>query len=176
MLIWALEDAGGSWQGFGIMILIQIWSLVFGTPISKLWLFILILKVQRHRCPLNPHCVLWRTLEFLTGVWHLDLDSDLVTGLWYNHDPSFDSLSWFCMYKEHPCPLRPYLVFWWGLVVTDWGLVSWSWFGYSHWSVIHLYSKFWLSIYIFRCKEHPCSLSPHLGLWKMALQWLALVT
>ena len=28
----ALEDAGGSWLGFGILILIWIWSLVFDTP------------------------------------------------------------------------------------------------------------------------------------------------
>ena len=24
----------------------------------------------------------------MTGVWHLDLDLDMVTGLWYNHDPT----------------------------------------------------------------------------------------
>ena len=32
----ALEDAGGSWLGFGILILIWIWSLVFGTPIFRI--------------------------------------------------------------------------------------------------------------------------------------------
>merc|ERR1711954_356789 len=31
----ALEDAGGSWLGFGIQIMIWIWSLVFGTPIFQ---------------------------------------------------------------------------------------------------------------------------------------------
>ena len=28
-------------------------------------------------------------------------------------------------------------------------------------------SKFWLSILIWSCKEHPCPSSPHLGLWWM---------
>ena len=31
-----LEDAGGFWLGFGILILIWIWSLVFGTPIFRI--------------------------------------------------------------------------------------------------------------------------------------------
>ena len=32
----ALEDAGGSWMGFGIYFLIWIWSLVFGTPMIQI--------------------------------------------------------------------------------------------------------------------------------------------
>ena len=32
----ALEDAGGSWLGFGILILIWIWSLVFDTPMIQI--------------------------------------------------------------------------------------------------------------------------------------------
>ena len=32
----------------------------------------------------------WR---FLAGVWHLDLDLDMVTGLWYTHVPNLGSLS-----------------------------------------------------------------------------------
>ena len=35
----ALEDAGGSWLGFGILILIWIWSLVFDTP--TIWILAL---------------------------------------------------------------------------------------------------------------------------------------
>ena len=31
--------------------------------------------------------------RFLTGVWHLDLDLDMVTGLWYTNDQNFDALS-----------------------------------------------------------------------------------
>ena len=30
---------------------------------------------------------------FLTGVWHLDLDFDMVTALLYTHDLNFGSLS-----------------------------------------------------------------------------------
>ena len=43
-------------------------------------------------------------LRFLTGGWHLDLDSDRVSGLWYTHDPNFWSLSWFLRCQQHPCP------------------------------------------------------------------------
>ena len=32
----ALEDAGGSWLGFRILILIGIWSLVFDTPMIRI--------------------------------------------------------------------------------------------------------------------------------------------
>ena len=32
----ALEDAGGSWLWFGILILILIWSLVFNTPMFQI--------------------------------------------------------------------------------------------------------------------------------------------
>ena len=32
----------------------------------------------------------WR---FLIGVWHLDIDSDMVTGLWYKNVPNLGSLS-----------------------------------------------------------------------------------
>ena len=70
----------------------------------------------------------WR---FLTGVWHQDLDLYMVTGLWYTHDPNFGSLSWFWRCKEHPCPLSPHLGLWRMLEVPDWGLASWSWFGYG---------------------------------------------
>ena len=36
VMIGALEDAGGSWLGFGILILIWIWSLVFDIPIIQI--------------------------------------------------------------------------------------------------------------------------------------------
>ena len=158
---------------------------------------------------------------FLTGISHLDLDLDMVTGLWYTHNPILGSLSWFWRCKEHPCPLSPHLGLWRTLEVPDRGLVSWCWFEYGYWSLIYLYSKFWLSFFIlkvqrtsrsfqvliwgfvgcwrfltgvwhldldlvmvdghwntyiqnfgslswlWRCKEHPCPLSPDLGLWRM---------
>ena len=40
----ALENTGGAWLGFWILILI--WSLVFDTPMTQIWLTFLILKMQ----------------------------------------------------------------------------------------------------------------------------------
>ena len=37
----------------------------------------------------------------------LDLDLNMVTGLWYTHDPNFGSSTWFWRCKEHLCPLIP---------------------------------------------------------------------
>ena len=144
----ALQDAGCSWLGFGVLILIPMWSLVFDTQIFQILALFLIFKVQKHLCPLSPHLGLWRTLEVPDWGWHHYLDLDMVTGLWYINDPNFGSLSWFWRCKEHPCPLSPLSGFLRMLEVPDWGMTSLSWFGYGHWSLIHLWSKFWLSVLI----------------------------
>ena len=102
----------------------------------------------------------WR---FLTGVWHLDLDLDMVTGLWYTHDLNFGSLSWFWRCKEHLCPLSPHLGLWRMLEVPDWGLASWSWVGYGPWSLIYSWSKFWLFILILRVQRTSMSLKSSFG-------------
>ena len=34
-------------------------------------------------------------IGIMTGFWHLDLNLDIVTGIWYTHVPNFVSLSWF---------------------------------------------------------------------------------
>ena len=81
----------------------------------------------------------------------------MVTGLWYTHDPNFCSLSWFWRCKEHPCPLSPDFGLWRMLEVPDWGLASWSWFGYGHWSLIYPWSKFWLSILILKVQRSSMS-------------------
>ena len=76
----ALEDAGGSWLGFGIMILIFVWSLVFGTSMIQILALYLDFKGAK-----NIHVLIWGfsgACGFLTGVWHLDIDLDMVTGLW----------------------------------------------------------------------------------------------
>ena len=106
----------------------------------------------------------WR---FLTGVWHPDIDLDMVTGLWYTYIPNFGPLSWFWRCKEHLCALSPDSGLWLGMKVPDWGLASWYWFGYGHWSLIYQCSKFWIFIFIWRRKEHPWPFSPDLGLWMM---------
>ena len=60
----------------------------------------------------------WR---LLTGIWHLHLDLDVITGFWYTHDPNFGSLSLFWRCKEHPCPLSSHFGLWRILEVPDWG-------------------------------------------------------
>ena len=86
----------------------------------------------------------------MTVVCNLDLELDIIIGLCYTNVPNFGSLSCFWRCKEHPCSLSPDFGPWQGLEVPDWGLASWSWLGYGHWSLIHLHSKFWLSILILK--------------------------
>ena len=102
----------------------------------------------------------------MTGVWYLDLDLDMVTGLWYINDPNFCSPSWFWRCKEHPCPLSPNLGLLGMLEVTVWGLTSWSWFEYGHQYLIHPWSKFWLSILILMVQRTYMSYKSFLGLWR----------
>ena len=52
---------------------------------------------------------------------------------------------------------------WWGLEVPDWGLASWYWFGYGHWSLVHPYSKFWLSILILKVQRTCMSFKSSFG-------------
>ena len=118
--------------GFGISILIWIWSLVFAKSI--IWILTLswFWRCKEYPSPLNPDLGLWRMLEvpdwgfggrwrFLAGVWHLDLDLDMITGIWYNQGLKIGSLSGFGRCKEHPCPLSPHLglerklMFWTGV-------------------------------------------------------------
>ena len=72
----------------------SVWSLVFDTSMFQMLAFYLDFEGAK-----NIHILLaliqgfggcWR---FLTGVWYLDLDLYMVTGLWYNHTPNFGSLS-----------------------------------------------------------------------------------
>ena len=90
----------------------------------------------------------------------------MVTGLWNTHDPNFGSLSWFWMCKEHSCPLSPHLGIERMLEVPDWGLASWSWFGYGHWSLIKPWSKFWFSILILKVQRTSISFKS----WSVALK------
>ena len=113
----ALVGAEGSWLGFGILILILIRSLVFG---SLIWF---------QRCKENHVlqvliCSFGGCWRFLSWVWHLYLDLGMVNILWYTHDPNFGSLSWFWRCKEYPCPFSPYLRLWRTQEVPDWGLAS----------------------------------------------------
>ena len=107
-------------------------------------------RCKEHQCTLSPHLGLWRTLEVLTGVWHLDFDLDMITSLWYTHDKNFCSLSWFWRCKEHPCPLCSYFGLWRTLEVSDWDFSPWYLFGYGHWSLTLPCSEIWVSIMILK--------------------------
>ena len=102
----------------------------------------------------------WRVL---TRGWQLNLDLDRVTGFWYSNVPNGCSLSCFWRFKEHPCPLSPHLGFWRTLDVLDWGLTSWSWFGYGHWSLVDPCSEFWLYILILKVQRISMSFKSSIG-------------
>ena len=79
---------------FGILILIWIWSLVFDIPMIRSLALYLDSKGAKNIHVL--YVLIWGfggCWRFLTGVWHPDIDLDMVTGLWYTHIPNFGSLS-----------------------------------------------------------------------------------
>ena len=121
------------------------WLLLFDTVMFQILAFYLDFEYAKILC--FGGC--WR---FLTGVWHLDLDLDMVTGHCYTHDLNFGFFSWFWRCEEHRFPSSPNLGFWRMQNVSDWGLVSLSWFGYCHWSFTHPCLKFGLSSWFWRCK------------------------
>ena len=131
----ALDDAWGSWLGFGILILIWIWSLSFGTPmLQNLALY---LDFQGAKNMHVLYFLIFRIVEVPDkGFWPL---SWFIKGLYAQN---VASLSWFSRCKEHLCPLNTYL----GLSrmpeLPDWGLASLSSDGYGHWTLIHPYSEF----------------------------------
>ena len=62
----ALEDTGGSWLEFGILMLILIWSLIFDIPMIWILALILILKAQRTSMSFKSKFV---ALEDAWGFW-----------------------------------------------------------------------------------------------------------
>ena len=76
------------------MILIWIWSLVF--DITMIQILVLFLDFEGAK---NIHVLkvlIWGFVgcwRFLTGVWHPDLDLDMITGLLYTDDSNFGPLS-----------------------------------------------------------------------------------
>ena len=91
----------------------------------------------------------------------------MVTGLWYTHDPNSCSLSWFCRWKEHPCPLSPDFGLWRMLEAPEWGLASFldldmvGGLWYTHNLNVVPLSWFWSS------KEYLSPLSTDLVLLRM---------
>ena len=142
---WDLEDAGGSWLGFGILILFGYDHLSFIYPWSTFLLSYLDFEDAKNILVLYVLILgfggCWR---FLTGVWHLYPNLDMITCLWYTNETNFGSESWFKSCKEHLCPLSHHMGLWRTLEVPDWVFLCWSWFGYGHWSLIYQWSDFWL--------------------------------
>ena len=87
----------------------------------------------------------------------------MVIGLWFTYIWNFGSLSLFWGCKAYPCPLSPDLGLWRMPEVPDWGLASWSWFGYGHWCLIYPWSKFWLSILILKVQRTSMSFKSSFG-------------
>ena len=80
-------------MGFGILILIWIWSLVFDATMIRILTLYLYFEGAKN---FDVHEVLiwgfggcWR---FLTRVWHLNLNLDMVTGLIFTPDTNLGSL------------------------------------------------------------------------------------
>ena len=73
------------------------------------------------------------------------------------------ALSWFWKCNKHPCPFTSDLGFWRMLEVPDGGLQSWSWFGYDCWSLIHTWSKFWLTILLLKVQITSMSIESWFG-------------
>ena len=159
-----LEDAGSSWLGFFILILIWIQSLVFGT--TTIQILALYLHFEDAKNIHVLYVLIWGfggRWRFLTGDWHPNFDLEMVNVVWNTHFLNFGSISWFWSCKKHPCPLSPQLGIWMTLKVPDWCLASWSWFGYGHCSLIQPWSKFWLSIFILKMQRTSMSFMSWFG-------------
>ena len=166
---WALEDAGGSWLVFGILILICVWSLILDTPMFQILALYLDFEGAK-----NIHVLLDPDLGFrwcwrlLIGVWHLDFELDMVNEFWYTQVPNCGSLSWFWRWKDHPCPLRS----WFGALEDAGG--PWLRFGimilFWIWSPIFDTTMFWILVLypdFEGAKNIHVLLDPDLILWRM---------
>ena len=132
---------------FVVLIFIWIFSLIFATPMF--WTLALRLDFEGAKNIQVLQVLIWgigRHCRFLTGVWHLDLDLDMVPGLWYTDDPNFGSIlvlkvqrtsmsfkSWFEALEDAGCS---WLRFWILILI-----------GYGYWSLRQSWSKFWLYLH-----------------------------
>ena len=126
------------------------------------------------RCPLSYDWSNTGQKRFLCGVLHLDVNLDMVTGLWLTYIPNFGSLSWCWRCKEHLCPLSPDLGFWLVMEVSDWGLAFWSWFGYGHESLIWLWLLAWALAFGFGIDFCTVELRKYVDLGGFGFRWVQL--
>ena len=93
VLLLAFENAGGSWLGFDIFVLIWVWPLICDTPLFQILCLYFHSKGAKSIHVLN--ILIWDfggCWRFLIGVWYLDHDLGMATGLWYTFVPNFVSL------------------------------------------------------------------------------------
>ena len=94
VLIWGFGRCWRFLSGVWHLDLVWIWSMVFDLPMIQI--FALYLDFESAK---NIHVLkllLWGfggPWRFLTGIWHLGRDLDMVTGFGYTHDTNFGSLS-----------------------------------------------------------------------------------
>ena len=91
----------------------------------------------------------------------------MVTILLFTHDQNCDHSNWFWRFKEHPFTPNPDLELWRTLKIPDWGLASWSGFGYGHWSLMHPCYEFCISILNLKVQRTSMSFKSWLGVWRM---------
>ena len=118
--IWGLESKLDSLLGYGIVILIWLSLLFFDTPMIQILTHYLNFVGAKNIHVF--HVLIWGfggCWRLLTGIWGIDIDLDMVKGLWYAQDPNFGSLTWFWRCKEHQCPLNLELRHWKTLEVPD---------------------------------------------------------
>ena len=176
VLFGALEDDGGSWLGFGILILIWIWSLVFDTPMIQIWALSLDFKMQRTFMSfkssygaLEDQGSSWLGFGILILMWLLVFDTPMIQILavnlnfeghkhtaWVKHGTILNLCMKHSFLEAELNWLDPL-----GVVINNrqrwlkrlWISDQWVPFGSLSW--------FW------RSKEHPCPLSPHLRLFRI---------
>ena len=92
--IWGFEGCLQFLAGVWHLNLVWIWSLVF--DISMIQILALYLNFEGAKNTHIPKVFIWvfgGCWRFLTRVWHLYIDLDMVTGLLYTHDSNFGTLS-----------------------------------------------------------------------------------
>ena len=145
---WALEEAGGFWVLFGILILIWIWSLVFVTPMIKIFYLYLYLEgakkihvLQVIISALEDAGVSWMEFGILIMIWVWSLVSDTpmiqFLALYIDFEGAKNIHVLYVLIGTFENDRRP-----------DGSLKSWSWFQYCHCLLICSFLKFKLSILI----------------------------
>ena len=144
-----------SWSWYGN------WSLI--KPWTKFWLSILILNVQRASMYLKSS---FGALEDVGGSW---LAFGIFIWMWIYHWSLVHQCSEFWLtiltLKVQRTSMSfkiPFLAF--ENAGGSWlGFACWSWFGYGHWSLLHPFSEFCLSILILKLQRTSMSSMSWIG-------------